>query len=207
MKSSGNVFNRLVTTGNDAIEYHDTLYDDIVQPVMGKSLDSTVGKIDPDFANSAIKFADSCDIAVDSNKVYFGYQIGHKFKLDGTINFHLHWIQEQADTPNWWAKWRLWQNGKVVGSWTEMAFAGNAFTYTSGTMLQISYFPEIDLSAVAVGGTLGVSDFFDVQFTRDADNDSGLFAGDDPVSGSVSVKGIDPHLEVDQPGSKDQYVK
>ena len=206
MKNSGDTFNRIITTGNDAIKYEDTLWNDIVQPLFGKRLDVSAGKVDYDFTNIGVSFADSCTTTNDSHMIHFGYQITHEFKLDGKMHFHVHWLQAQSDNPNWWMKWRFVQNGKAVGSWTEAAMTGNAFTYTSGTIMQISTFPEIDLST-AVGGELGVSDFVDVQFTRDTTNGSGLFSGSDPVSGSVTIKGADPHLEVDRAGSRDEYIK
>ena len=184
----------------------DYMWDDLIQPLMGKNLDTTAGKLDPDWANKAIKFADSCLISTDTHKIHFAYQIEHRVRLDGVAHPHIHWIQSSADVPNWWMRWRFWQNGKVVGSWTTSAKGTQLFTYTSGTIMQLTTFDEIDFTD-AVGGALSVSDFLDIEFTRDTDNSSGMFTGNDPLSGNALLRAFDPHIQINGMGSRTEYEK
>jgi len=185
----------------------DYVYDDMIQPLMGKRLDSSSGKLDYDWANKGVSIADSTSITNDTHKLHYGYQVNHKFKLDGIVDFHIHWIQSQAAVPNWWIRYRLWQNGNPVTSWVEDKLSEGAFTYTSGTILAIhDATNEVDLNSVIPGG-IDVSDFIDVELTRDSNNASGLFSGSDPVSGNVIVKGFDPHLQVDSNGSMLKWSK
>ena len=179
-------------------------WDDLVRSGIGSRLNIAAGKLDNNLALKGIDFADDCDITDDQHKYHIPYQIYHMFKLDGKFNLHFHWFQAQAAIPNWWARWRPWRNGQVDGSWTEMKWSGHGFTYPgSGTILQITAFPSIDLAPLG----LAVSDYIDVEFTRDGDNTSALFTGADPVAGPVTVRDVDPHLEVDSSGSNEEYVK
>jgi hypothetical protein len=196
----------IVLKGNAAILLENTTWDDLIQPLMGKNIDVSAGKLDYDWENKAIKFADSTLISNNAHKIHFGYQIEHRIKLDGKCHPHIHWIQSSSDVPNWWMRWRFWQNGKAAGSWTEAKYSSHLFTYSSGTIMQLTTFPEIDFST-ATGGTLEVSDFLDIEFTRDTNNASGLFSGNDPLSGNASLRAFDPHIEVDTMGSCDEYSK
>lgn len=182
-------------------------WDDIIQPLTGRNLDVSAGKIDYDYPDKCINFADSCVIGNDSHKVHFAYQIEHRFKLDGVAKPHIHWLQSSSDIPNWWFRWRFAQNGKTVGSWTSGKLNTDLFTYSSGTILQLSTASiEIDFST-AVGGQLSVSDFIDIEVTRDSDNSSTLFSGNDPLSGVSQLKAFDMHLQVDSNGSPSEYAK
>jgi hypothetical protein len=68
---------------------------------------------------------------------------------------------------------------------------GPVFTYTSGSILQILRFPEIEL----VG--MGSSTWYDMVFYRD----------DNVVSGDVLFKGFDWHAQFDALGSRGEYTK
>lgn len=183
-------------------------WDDIIQPLTGRRLDVSSGRIDYNYALKGVDFQDNTRITEENEVVHFGYQIEHRFRLDGEAHPHIHWLQTSASIPNWWMRWRFHQNGKAIGDWTELIFDTHVFTYTSGTILQISYPSSgyIDFTT-AVGGALGVSDFIDVEFGRDNDNDSELFSGSDPVSGTATIKAFDMHLQVDANGSPQEYSK
>ena len=188
------------------------VWDDIIQPVMGKLLDSSSGKLDPDWTDKGVKIADSTSITNDTHKLHWGYQIYHRVKLDGLCNPHVHWIQTSADVPNWWMRWRIWQNGDDAGPWTEVPLNQQVFTWdgTKARILQISIIPQMidfSLSAPDGGGTLRVSDFLDIELTRDNANDSGLFSTTDPIVGNVVMKGFDPHIQIDSGGSRQELEK
>jgi len=79
--------------------------------------------------------------------------------------------------------------------------------YSSGTIMQTSTASiEIDLTG-ATGGQLAVSDFIDIEVTRDTDNTSTLFAGADPLTGNALLKAFDIHLQQDASGSMAEYEK
>lgn len=183
-------------------------HDDIIQPLTARNLDSTSGRLDYDYDRHCINIADSTLTSRNIDKIYWEYQIGHKFKLDGTFTFHLHWLQSSTDVPNWWMRWRIHQNFGVAGAWTEAKPAiDEAHPYAGETdFLQVAVFPIIDFSSEITGG-LNVSDFLDIELTRDSNNNSGLFTGDDPLSGNASLKGADPHLLIDSAGSREAWAK
>lgn len=183
-------------------------YDDIIQPLTARNIDSTSGRLDYDFTRHCINIADSTSITRDIDKIYWEYQIGHKFKLDGFFHFHIHWLQSSADIPNWWMRWRIHKHFEEPRAWTSAKLeVEQAHPYAGETdFLQISTFPYIDLATEASGG-LDVSDFLDIELTRDATNASGLFTGSDPLSGDASLKGADPHLEIDSAGSRLEWEK
>ena len=52
-----------------------------------------------------------------------------------------------------------------------------------------------------------ISDFIDIELSRDINNSSGLFTGADPLSGDALLRSFDMHLEVDSSGSDEEYNK
>ncbi len=182
-------------------------WDDIIQQLTGRRLDTSAGKIDYNYPDKAVDFADSTSITNDAHKLHFAYQIEHRFKLDGEARPHIHWLQSSSDVPNWWYRWRFVQNGKTVGAWTSGKLTTQVYSYTSGTILQLSKTtPSIDFKD-AVDGHLSVSDFVDIEITRDVNNSSGLFSGNDPLNGNATLKAFDMHLQVDSSGSINEYGK
>jgi len=182
------------------------VWDDIIQPVMGKNLDNSSGKLDPDYVYIGQKVADSTLITNANHKIYYGYQIYHRFKLNGKCNPHIHWVQEasQPNVPNWWIRYRFWRNGHDLGPWVEVAIDQASFTYNNTRLLQIHH---IAVPIELVSESLNVSDYLDIELTRDSNNASGLFAGNDPVVGNVTFKGFDPHLQIDSSGSRFEFIK
>jgi hypothetical protein len=78
----------------------------------------------------------------------------------------------------------------------------NAFTYVSGTLNQISGFPEV----VAPSG-YGISDIVQCRVIRDYTNQSTLFTGTDPYIGSAEATSFDLHFIADTLGSRTEYTK
>ena len=85
-------------------------------------------------------------------------------------------------------------------NYTLYAMTTNVSTYTSGTLAQISKFPEIDISDIAISGSI------DIVLFRDTTNVSGLFAGADPVGTGVTVKYNDSHVQFNKVGSRQEFV-
>jgi hypothetical protein len=100
-------------------------------------------------------------------------------------------------------QYRWQKNGAAkVTSWTSVKYVSHAFTYTSGTLNQITTF-----GALSPPVSTGVSVVLQLRLLRDGDNDSTLFTGADPLTGNVSAMFFDTHIEVDMLGSHEQYTK
>jgi hypothetical protein len=179
-----------------------TCWRDSKFPFIGRNLDTSTGRLDFNYAECAIGMQDNCTVN-DNQCIAMIDQINHEWKIGSIIKPHLHWLQSSSDIPNMLLKYRMYDNGEQVPStWTSVAISSNAFTYTSGTILQLSRFPDIDTSTLT-----GVSCFIDFKIYRDTDNSSGLFAGNDPLVGKTLLKEFDVHYEVDGFGSEDEINK
>ncbi|MHA1370478.1 MAG: hypothetical protein ACTSRA_12295 [Promethearchaeota archaeon] len=185
--------------------FHDdaVTWKDLEKPLFGRRIDTSAGKLDYNYTKLGVDFPTGIDITNNTHCLLFTYQINHEIKLDGQFWLHCHWWQEQAATPNWWLKYRICKNGYDAGSWIQLAWNENVETYSSGTILQMTKFPVIDLAPL----NLGLSDHIQMAFTRDDGNDSGLFSGSDGISGSVCCISVDAHVQVDSNGSRTELSK
>lgn len=130
-------------------------------------------------------------------------QLLHKVKAGSAIYPHVHWWQAQANTPNWLLQYRWQRNGGTkTTAWTNYKCNTNAFTYTSGTLNQLSYG-----AAIPAPADYGISDIVQLRLLRDSANTSGLFTGADPYTATVSATSFDPHVEIDSIGSASEYTK
>ena len=124
---------------------------------------------------------------------YIILQLPHARKNGSDISPHIHFIQSQATVPTFKMDYRWYKNGEAPsGSWTTLTSNSGVFTYTSGDMLQIVSFPDIDGSAIDT-----VSSIIDIRIYRD-DND---------VTGDVLFKEFDIHYQIDQIGSRQELIK
>jgi hypothetical protein len=97
-----------------------------------------------------------------------------------------------------------WQtNGAAkVTSWTNYPLTTNVYTYTSGTINQISHDSGI---TPPVGATL--SDVIQIRLIRDNANGSTVFTGASNYAATAHVTELDIHFEMDTFGSRQEYVK
>ena len=137
--------------------------------------------------------------------VTMNLQLNHDWLPGTTIFPHLHWWQTTADMPHWVLAHRWQRQGAAkVTDWAPFAWSANIFTYTAGTLSQITRFPGITPAA----GTFGpVSDIVQLRLYRDYLNASTLFEGNDPVNASQDIVNLDVHLEIDRQGSRQEYVR
>lgn len=120
-------------------------------------------------------------------------QMPHAKLLGSDIFWHIHFVQDGSSTPVFKIDYRVYENGgDPTGSFTTITASTFAYTYTSGSILQIAIFPAIDMSAES-----GVSCMVDARVYRD----------DNVVSGDVLVKEADLHYQIDARGSEQEYVK
>jgi hypothetical protein len=151
-------------------------------------------------AENAIVFTDS---AITTDYAIFSYQMSHKWKAGSVIFPHIHYEQTTANVPNWLIQYRWQRQGTTkTTSWSNYKTNTSAFTYTSGTLNQIGYG-----AGITPPTGYSMSDIVQIRLIRDTNNSTGVFAGADPVTGSVSVTAADIHLEYDSLGSRTEYVK
>lgn len=176
-----------------------TVFRDEVTPLAGRTFLGS--RITDNAAEATLDFADNCVSA--SDYVYFNVQLNHDRKLTSAIEPHLHWLQASSNVPNWLVQYRWQRTGEAkVTSWTDAACTTQVFTYTSGTIHQIT-----DCTDISAPSGDGVSDIVQIRLSRDTGNVSTLFAGADPLTGDASAMSFDLHVEVDALGSSTEYTK
>lgn len=179
-----------------------TMWEDVRFPFVGRNLDTTSGRIDYNFTELGVDFAANARYA-ETEQISMIVQFPHAWKAGSAISPHLHWVQNSANIPNWLIAWRWYDNGDTIPTtWTEAAYGNSAFTYTTGSILQLTEF-EI----VVPTGITAVSSILDIKFYRDTENASGLFVGVDPSSNPELAKEFDIHFQMDATGSRTEYVK
>ena len=172
--------------------------DDVGQ-VAAKNFLSVAGRIEYDYAELTVNFTQTA--RYPEEPLGSPNQLNHWWMNHSVARPHIHWFQASSATPNLMIAWRLVRNGHAVPAvWTTAKYTSSLFTYTSGTMMQITQFPEIDCS------TLSWSDDIDIKLYRDNTNASGLFAGADPVAATVRLKFFDLHLPVEHDGTVFEYT-
>lgn len=198
-KSGGNYAD--FDTDGTLVFYGDsTAFRDEFGPLIGAKLESPSSKIVTNAAEGTITFKDSANL---SDYVSMPVQINHDAKAQSDVYPHIHWWQASANIPNWLIQYRWQQNGAAkVTSWTSVKYASHAFTYSSGTLNQITAF-----GALSPPASTGVSAVLQLRLLRDTGNASTLFTGADPLTGDVDAMFYDVHIEVDMLGSHEQYAK
>jgi len=161
-------------------------WDDIVNPATYSRQGSNT-KPDFDYTNIGLLFPQNDT----GEKIYISGQMPHAW--DGAsgkqtiIHPHIHYIQTGATIPVFTLEYRFYANGAIVPSFVTVSTAGSiAFTYTSGSMLQILRWAPITLSG------LGPSAWYDMI----------LYRNDNVVTGDVLVKGFDWHALFNSIGSR-----
>lgn len=172
----------------DDLVYTDTYWTDLRVPLSQSKLGSNL-KPDFDQTNVALLFPQNDTAEV----IYFITQMPHEWKQQTDIGLHVHWLQEAATAVNWVADIKVIQpNEASPGSFTTYNSATGSFSYTSGTLHQITDLGDVDMSAVD-----GVSAIILGKLWRD----------DNLTTGDVKAWAIDFHYQVDNPGSTQEYTK
>lgn len=173
-------------------------WDDLRFPFTADRIDSNSTRYSYDYTEQGVSFHNNA--RYPNEAVGSIVQLPHSWR-EGTITGpHLHWIQNQVAEPNFLMRYRKTANGAVPGAWTNVAVDAGVFPYVNG-MMQISPFPDLDLSDMLISGVL------DIVIYRDTTNASGLFAGADPVGTATLVKEFDIHIQFDSLGSEAEFTK
>lgn len=197
--ADGNYF-EVEADGTWELNGNATTWRDELGPLIGSRLESPASDIIQNNAEGSLSFKDS---ATTADYVILNLQLNHDWELSTAIEPHFHWWQAQAAIPNWLIQYRWQSNGNAkTAAWTSAAYDANVFTYSAGTLNQITDFPAITPPANA-----GLSDILQIRFIRDTANASGLFAGADAVVGNVDVMSFDVHRRSNTMGSRQEYVK
>jgi len=186
-KSSSSV-NRIITTGSDAVEYQDTLWEDLRFPFTTLRQGATT-KPDFDATNVGLLFPRN-----DTGEVvYINAQMPHAYKLETALHPHIHFVQSSATTPVFKMDYRWYKNnGDPTVDFTTLTASDFIYSYTSGDILQMVSFPSIDGS-----GINDVSSMLDIKIYRDDNN----------AIGDVLTKEFDIHYEIDRVGSRQEFAK
>ena len=187
-------------TGSVMLLGEATSYKDLNKNLIGQRLESPSSHVTQDGEEGSLVFDDTSDL---TDYASMNIQMQHDWKIESEISPHLHWWQTSADMPNWLLqyRWQIQGNAKTT-AWTSLAWEANVYTYTSGTLNQITEFPDITAPAGS-----GLSDIVQFRLLRDTDNDSSEFDGADPLTGDTSAVDFDVHYEVDSFGSDNEYIK
>lgn len=181
------------------------VWDDLRFPFSGRNIDVSSGRIDYDYFNGSIAYQNNARYT--NEVVSMLAQLPHEWKEGSEVRPHIHWLQQSANEPNWLLAYKIYDNGQTANidtDYTNHTFVTveeNAFTYSSGTIVQISKFPAIDMT----GYTL--SDCIHFAFWRDTTNASGEFSGLDPSGLVEHVLEFDVHYQINALGSRQEFIK
>lgn len=187
----------------DSRPWRDELTDSLSLQKSGVGVASNVTESTVEFAYNAT--FNSTFTSADA--MYLNIQLNHDKDLTASIYPHLHWLQAKNYSPNLLLEYR-WQvnGGAKTTAWTKLLCNALAFTYSSGTIHQISYASPI---SVPVGTTL--SDIVQFRIYRDTGNASTLFSGNCPYNtggnASVPIMAFDIHFQTNSLGSTEEYTK
>lgn len=182
-------------------------WDDLSAPALGLPGNSTSGRLANNFYNAGMQF--NSNARYPEEPIVISIQLFHAlmFGTGAVFRPHIHWYQSQAAVPNFLMLYKKIRKGTLTtvetdySNYTFLTPVTNVWTWTSGTLYQLTTFGEIDTSEMEL------SDTFDIIFFRDSANASGLFAGSDPVATNVIVKYIDCHVQFNSLGSRQEFVK
>ena len=143
-------FKGVVFTGVDnthPILLQDTVYEDKAYTMVGKKLTTTVGRVDYDYDELAVKFQNNGNTAVANDLVVVNAEYPHGAKENGKIYPHIHVFQTQDTLDRVFTlHYRVQDNDSAkTDAWTEMTgslLSDGVFSYASGTFNQIIKFKD-----------------------------------------------------------------
>jgi hypothetical protein len=179
-----------------------TAWRDELQSLTGARLQSPSADIQENIPEASVTFETTARYPTDY--VTTNIQLNHDWDPGTLIEAHIHWWQVSSDIPNWLIGYR-WQKGgsAKTTAWTLLPYSSHIFSYTSGTLNQITDFGTI----TPPSGYGEVSDIIQFRVYRDVTNVSTEFGGADPESADVDVMNFDVHITVDTLGSREEYSK
>lgn len=163
--------------------YYDDLRIPFTQTKQGSNLK-------PDFDATNIGYLFPQNDAAE--KLYFVAQIPHSWKTGTNLLPHIHWRQSAATAVTWKVDLQIVPRNTLEATFTTYSAAVGVFPYTSGSLNQISKFPEIDMSAITESSALVLGR---------------VYRDDNTTTGDVLAWEFDFHFESDTPGSRTEFTK
>lgn len=181
---------------NGTLVFHGTatVWNDISSSLIGRRLFSTTGTVDYDYDENAIVFSQGGSITSQDDRIGFSLQLPHGAMLGAgrNLKFHVHWVQENTTDMEFTVRYRVQANGAATtATWTTATAStntNNVFTYTSGSLNQITPLVDIPLTAATISSVV------EIQFTRTDSN-----------GGTLAAKFADCHVEIEKVGSDNEF--
>ena len=190
----------IVTGANKTLRLDHAVYRDELQNLLLQNYVSPGAKVVINSAEGSVTYKTGSDLG---DYTVMNVQINHDWEVGTAVSPHIHWWQASSNVPNWLLRYRWQENGQLQSTtWTPAPWSSNAFTYSTGTLNQITGFGTITPSTNAV-----LSDILQLRLTRDGSNASLGFATTDLYATDVDAMNLDVHIQVDTMGSRQEYVK
>ena len=195
----------IITSGDDAIKYEDTLWDDIRVPVSATRKPSA-GLAVPDVelfmqdsaGTSTGIWCDAFDASTEES-VLFEVQVPHAWKQESSLHLHVHHANSDsaAGATVWGAEIGFAEIGETFG--TSTIYTSSDITAGGSAGDHKHVLTEIVMYDMA--GVTSVSPMFVVRLFRDATNIADTYGSD------TFLLEADFHMEIDRPGSRHEYIK
>ena len=147
-----------------------------------------VGTLSYNYLNTSIAVAPNGVDGAANDTLAFSEEIPHEFLANTTAYLHIHWEQPTSQNYVFSLRYRIQRNGQTkTTAWTtlpDITMASNIYTYTSGTIIQMTGLAAIDLTGLAI------SDLLQFQLARV-----------DATAGDIELLTIGLHIKVDGLGS------
>jgi len=189
----------IVATGETPLTMEDKVYIDITGFAIAYKIDTTRGKLDWNYDEGGIEFNSGADITNNHDALFINFQLLHEVDRD-TNTFllpHIHYKQEESNSPAWYVEWRKLYRDKAPTAWTAMdptKFVQRNAYVVAGQETIISFEP-IDISDMALSGII------QVKIWRDSAN-----ANDTATINPVALY-PDSHAPKKYLGSKEEFVQ
>ena len=115
-------------------------WNDLRFPIQNVKINPATSKPDFDFVEIELLFDDA-----DTETAVGVGQMDHDYLEESSIFPHVHWIQDASGVVKWQLEYKFWNSGDAEpAGWTTITTEEVAFTYVSGDLGQVSYFPAVD---------------------------------------------------------------
>jgi len=181
------------------------VYDDLIVNALDFDSGSWAGTyIEKNLEDNTVDFYSNGDVADSGKRAIFNIQLKHKI-VEGTDSFfrmHWHWLQKDSTERTLTYQYRkakkptnVGDAGVAIGGWSipetvTMNATNNFYTYSSGTIHQVTEFTAIDISDMLI------SDILQFRIARE-----------DSLSGDLQTMYFDAHVAMDSEGSRWKWVK
>lgn len=201
LKDSSNQEGIAVSGANNTKPFHtdNTVFEDKAYPLIGRRLTANQGTADYDWDEMAVAFSQNGDMTDANDLVGMNAELPHQAKENGKIYPHIHWEQNSTNEVIFELDYRVQDNGaEKMTTWNRMVANStddSAFNYVSGTLNQITKFKENGVDYIDMDG-IGISATLQFKITRT-----------DSTGGVVNATFFDFHYEIDDLGSREEFIK